>query len=259
MYFIGLCKGQYDFLLGDSEALYKKNLSTMPEDWFWRNGPKITYNINEQGFRMNKHLNDVDFDNYCVSLGCSYAFGQGMPYDDLYSVKIAKKYKTDLVLMGSPGHGIDTFFHNFFLLIDIYKKLPKFVLIAQSSLERKTYWINDEWAMYTPENIHRKERRKSYMEFLKHEANYFYDFQSKRSALINFLYFNRIPYLEFTGFFNIEIYDNLLKIPNLNVRSTTQPLARDHQYYNGKLATHPGFEYQKNVINMFDHTVGKLL
>ena len=107
--------GEYEYLLGDTKQLYKFNFKNLPKDWYWReHSHLVNYKINKQSFRGDKDFEDIDLENYCISLGCSYAFGQGMPFDETYSFKIAQQKNVDLVLLASPGHGFDTFFHNFF-------------------------------------------------------------------------------------------------------------------------------------------------
>lgn len=250
-------QGEYNYLYSDSERLYKHNLKTLPNDWYWReHGHRVIYKINKQGFRMEKNFEDIDLENYSISLGCSYALGQGMPFDETYSFKITQQQNVDLVLLANAGHGFDTFFHNFFLFIETYKKLPKFVLIGHTTPERKTYWVKNSFFEYTPESIH-KIREKTYREFLTFEANFFHDFQIKRLSMINFLKTNNIPYLEFTGMPDVVLYEHL-NIPCRNdLKTHHKPLARDHQLYKGLLATHPGFEYQESVINYFNETIGK--
>lgn len=246
--------GVYKFLEPDSEKRFHKNRKKLGKDWYWFNGPDITYNINNDGFRMNKDFKDVDFNNYFLSIGCSYAFGIGMPYDSLYTSIIAKETNSDAVLLANPGHGMDTFFHNFFVWIETYKKLPNFVILGHTSTERKTFWIGDDRYSYeTFISGHTKGKRsRSYKEYLLYETHSCFDYRTKHLAIKNFCKSNNIPLIEFTGF-SEPLFDSL-NIPDLKANCIA-PLARDHLYNGDVLATHPGYDYQENVIN---YVKGKL-
>lgn len=242
-------QGKYKFLDLDSEQLFLKNKKKLGKKWYWYNGPQIKYKINKQGFRMDKDFEDVNLDNYFLSIGCSFAFGLGMPYEELYTNLVAKETNTDSVLLANTGQGMDTFFHNFFVWVSRYKKLPKFVLLAHSTSERKTYWVGNNsrlYEVYTGHHINGK-RQSSYKEYLRYESYSFFDYRVKHAAIKSFCNSNNIPLIEFSGFSD----ELLVSLDVQFLRDTTEskPLARDHHSINNQLVTHPGYDYQSNVLN----------
>lgn len=245
MYFIANhgAGNTFKFFPSDSEKLFHKNKKKLSKDWFWHSGPEITYNINNDGFRMDKDFKDVNLDNYFLSIGCSFAFGIGMPYEELYTNLIAKQTNIDPVLLANGGNGMDTFYHNFFAWMENYSnKPPKFVILAHTSLDRKTLYIkNGKCVMQTSGLIH-KERKQSFLEYLNYEIEELVDYKLKHIAIKKYCQAANIKLIEFASFpdsaekINLEYVDFHLSTDKL-------PLARDWRWP----GVHPGYDYQRRV------------
>ena len=247
MYFIGAAPADniFNFYPSDTEKLFKKNRKKLGKDWFWHNGPKITYNINNDGFRMNKDFKDVNFDNYFLSIGCSFAFGIGMPHEELYTTLIAEEINTDAVLLANPGNGMDTFFHNFFAWMENYgSKLPKFIILSHAPLDRKTFYVeNGNTSMQTSQMMQRL-RKRSFLEYLKYEIDEIVDYRLKHIAIKKYCQSVNIPLIEFTCFPDSA---EKLNLDLLFFREDNDklPLARDWNWP----GVHPGYSYQNKVYN----------
>lgn len=242
--------GSFNFMFGDSEELFRENKTRLDKSWHWYNSEgRITYNINSSGFRMNKELDQIDLDNYFISLGCSFAFGLGLPHNDIYTQVLSQRLGCDAVLLATPGHGMDTFFHNFFTWIETYKKPPKFVILGHSSADRKTYWFNDIPVMYISDHFKNsgKHRDVTYKEFLLYETSLYVDYKVKRLAIKSYCDSSNIPFIEFTGFQKQKLLNDL-GISYLNVDRVNLPMARDRHIKDGLIITHPGYEFQQNVV-----------
>lgn len=242
--FIRAPSGTYRFDGIDTEELYNNNRQILGPSWFWYDGPEIEYRINAQGFRMLKDFGEIDLDCYFLSIGCSFAFGEAMPFEETYAHQLSTQLGIDLVSLSNPEHGIDTFFHNFFMWVDTYQKLPKFVLFGHSDPYRKTYWIDDLWTTYKPAEPGRY-RDQSYKEFVQFESTYLFDYRIKLTAIKTYCESHNIKFIEFTGFDNEFLTQ--MGIPNLNTNLQGLPRARDYRYRDGILYAHPGYEYQLNV------------
>lgn len=243
--FIRAITGIYSFDGSDTQELYDQNRQTLGPEWFWYDGPHIDYRINAQGFRMLKDFESIDLNRYFLSIGCSFARGNGMPFEETYAHRLSVDLGLDLVSLTNPGHGMDTFFHNFFMWVDTYRKLPKFVLLGHSNPHRKTYWIDDLWTTYKPAEPGRY-RDHSYKEFVQYESKELFDYRIKLRAIKAFCRSHDIPLIEFTGFEDEFLAH--LGIPNLHTDQLGLPMARDYRYSDGVLSAHPGYEYQLNVV-----------
>jgi hypothetical protein len=243
--FIRAITGTYSFDGTDTEELYNQNRQTLGPSWFWYNGPHIDYRINEQGFRMLKDFEDIDLDGYFLSLGCSFARGNGMPFEETYGHRLSIELGLDLVSLTNPGHGMDTFFHNFFMWVNKFQKLPKFVLLGHSNPHRKTYWVDELWTTYKPAEPGRC-RDQSYKEFIQYESNELFDYRIKLTAIRAFCQSHNIKCIEFTGFDDHSL--EKMNVPNLNTNLLDLPMARDYRFKDGTLYAHPGYEYQLNVV-----------
>mgnify|MGYP003348628087 CR=1 FL=1 len=53
-----------DFVIGDDEEKYKKNLKSQPSDWYYNN-KKLTYIFNKYGHRC-KDISEINLNNYIL-------------------------------------------------------------------------------------------------------------------------------------------------------------------------------------------------
>lgn len=137
----------------DSESLFKKNLKELGSEWYWKD-KEIIYKYNKYGYRMNKELEDVDFDNYYAFFGCSFCTGVGLPLEETYSYKIAQKANVDYVNAGIGGGSVDFVHINFVEMFSKAPKLPKKVIINWPELTRTCFWHNDSLDFYMANKDH---------------------------------------------------------------------------------------------------------
>lgn len=252
MYFIqnkgacGPCCGQIlEFFPGDTKELFEKNRKNLDKSWYWHNGPKITYKINNDGFRMDKDFDEIVKENYFLSIGCSFAFGIGMPYEELYTNLLAKDLNMNSVLLANPGMGMDAFFHNFFVWIEKYKKTPpKFVILVHTSLDRKTFYLEHNSYVSQTTMHPRLERNKSFKEYITHEYDELIDYKLKNLSIKNYCHAAKIKLIEFSSF---EDCVEKLQLDHVDFYKAEDnvPFARDFS----KLGVHPGYGYQTRVFN----------
>jgi hypothetical protein len=85
----------------------------------------FTYTVNSNNFR-NEHFSKLSEKEYNVlALGCSYAFGSGLPEEFswpriLESYIKNKKENTKVINLGSPGLGVDSLINNLISFISKY-------------------------------------------------------------------------------------------------------------------------------------------
>ena len=65
-----------------------------------------------------------------MTFGCSYSYGQGLFYEDVYTTKLAKKLNLKNINLSIPGSGLKIQTYNTILFINnfIKKRLPKYVI-----------------------------------------------------------------------------------------------------------------------------------
>lgn len=117
-----------DFLHGngDSEENYLKNLETQPDDWYYREN-KISYSFNSLGHR-SKEINNLDFDNYLLFVGCSHTQGVGVSREDSYPHLLSKMLKCDYYNLGISATGIDVLEYNLLTWFFKFNKKPRAVI-----------------------------------------------------------------------------------------------------------------------------------
>ena len=82
---------------------------------------------NSHGFRC-KEVDDLDFDNYILFVGCSHTTGIGVAIKQSYPYQVAKKLKCDYYNLGVGGGGIDALEHNLLAWFTLYDKPPKYIV-----------------------------------------------------------------------------------------------------------------------------------
>jgi hypothetical protein len=138
------------FIRLDSEKQFKINQANLGKDWYWYN-KSFTYQINDYGYRMNKNLHEINFDNYIAFFGCSYTMGVGLPLEDTFSYKIAQQVNMDYVNAAIPGSNVDFAFYNFTKLVSTAPSLPKIVVINWPDIARTMYWYKDNITEFHPD------------------------------------------------------------------------------------------------------------
>ena len=95
----------------------------------------ITYNLNEYGFRIGSL--DIQSEYFCA-FGCSYTFGDALPYDAIYTSLIANKLGIGVHNFGVSGGSNCTNARN--ALTWLPKLKPRFVIL-QTTFDQRFEWI----------------------------------------------------------------------------------------------------------------------
>lgn len=195
-----------NYFMIDSEKSFQENRERFGPSWHWYDR-EIIYKINELGYRM-KNIDEVDFDNYILFLGCSYCFGLGLPVEDTYSYQISKSLNIDYVNAGMCGTGIDLTYYNFIKLIaSVDNKTPKYVVVNWPDSARACYWEDDVnnikesgFSFFLPQYTHNKNSVwvKSYQEFITNQSHIEKRFDFYRSSIKTICDIFNIKYYEFT-------------------------------------------------------------
>lgn len=143
--FLGYPTTEHNVLFSgsDSEQLYKQNLESKPNDWYYRTN-EISYVRNNNGHRC-KNIEDIDLDNYILTIGCSQTEGIGLKIEDTYPYILSKNLNCDYYNLGICGTGIDVLNYNLVTWFSKVKKSPKLLIVQWPNQVRMTlinYLIN---------------------------------------------------------------------------------------------------------------------
>ena len=277
------------FIHLDSEKQFRINQTTLGKDWYWYD-KSFTYQINDYGYRMNKDLHEVNFDNYIAFFGCSFTVGQGLPLEHTFAYKIAQQANMDYVNAALLGSSTDSVFYNFTKLVSTAPNLPKIVVINWPQFSRAMYWYKDsiiDFLPYTPDTDRPSEGVKfwinSYKSHVLETSNFINRLDYIRQNIITFCNLAGIKLFEFTTYqYSDAEYEyansRMWHVSWLNewpielrgrelLEFQNQYFARDIAPRSNKILkwlkfpnylvgwAHPGIAYQDQVVDKFFATV----
>ena len=129
------------FSSSDSEERYAESLKTKPSNWEYRTTP-VTYKRNSLGHRSIE-INDLNFDNYILFLGCSITEGIGLPVEKRFSNVVADMLNCHAYTIGLAGTGNDVITYNLFTWLHKFKR-PKLIVLQWTGSERFLSITKDE-------------------------------------------------------------------------------------------------------------------
>jgi hypothetical protein len=123
----------------DSEELLAYNMEHQPASWRWHK-ETFDYTFNSRGWRMNKEIEDVDYSNYLLFLGCSYTVGIGLPVEETFPAIIAQQTGRDYINAAQGGTSTYYSWHTCIDLIATLPGAPGAIVINWPALHRNMYW-----------------------------------------------------------------------------------------------------------------------
>ena len=130
-----------NFCPADAQKIFKKNLKTQPEDWYYRTHP-VKYTLNSSGYRT-REFDDIDWKESIVIFGCSYIFGIGVTDEHTIPYFLEQLSGRPVINMGIAGSSIQTSLHNSIILADFEYPTPKAVVYIWTSLDRYQIYENE--------------------------------------------------------------------------------------------------------------------
>jgi hypothetical protein len=248
------------YIHADSKELHDINKKRLGPYWKWYNNDNFTYNFNSYGYRMDKELDDVNFDNYIAFFGCSYTVGVGLPLKETYAYRVASELGVDYVNAALGGGSPMFVYNNFIKMFTTAPKRPKAVIINWPDIYRTMYWFDNDLQFKGPNfpaNSQGDYWRDSYKAFISEKSNIENVFSLYRDTIRLVCELSNCKIFEFsthqpTGDFferypeinNIPLCDENLVIPNSNLTLYNVKFARDMM--KGMIA-HPGLQHQQYV------------
>lgn len=122
-------------------TVYEKYLNIKPDK-------EITYEINLDGHRSDIFKKDHK-ETHILFSGCSYTFGESLPYKKSWSGYLHKKISEKIKLSGYynlayPGGGIDIIINNIYKYCNKYGS-PNAIFLFLPEASRKNIWYKDRY------------------------------------------------------------------------------------------------------------------
>lgn len=161
-----------EFAHNDTVELFNSNKKRFGSTWHWYNN-LVTYRFNSLGYRMNKELSEVDYDNYFAFFGCSFTAGTGIPVEATFSNLIAKRADVDYINAGVGGGTPELVVWNMTQLLTHAPKKPKVIMINWPEITRTAFWIDNKLQFMLPNRmgLDNNHWTKSYEAFIMEESH----------------------------------------------------------------------------------------
>ena len=130
-----------DFCGSEDKELFKQNLKTQPEDWYYRTHP-VKYTLNSLGYRT-REFTDIDWKESMVMFGCSIIFGIGVTDEHTISYFLEQLSGRPVINMGVAGSSVQNALHNSIILNDSKYPIPKAVVYCFTDLRRFQLYENN--------------------------------------------------------------------------------------------------------------------
>lgn len=121
----------------DSKSELKKNLKSMPSDWYYHTN-QVTYTTNKWGYRCPE-FETIDWANCGVIFGGSDTFGSGVTDEDTLSHQLSLLFGFPIINLSVGGTGIQHSFFNSVILKDNYPE-PKLVIYIWTDPSRYSHF-----------------------------------------------------------------------------------------------------------------------
>lgn len=209
----------------DDKPAFIKNLTTQPDNWYYRNNP-IDYKLNMHGYRTTE-FSSVDWANSVVVFGCSNVFGIGIHEEDTLASQLSKLINMPVINMGAGGTSIEFSLYNSIILRNS-KPIPRAVIHIWSNIDRTTYYHKRNIINHGPWSM----QRNSYMDLYSTDATHA-KVHATMAQMISKQLWNDTKYYEASFFDDTSL---LLKIPTVGINDRARDLMHPGKDTLAKLA-----------------------
>lgn len=246
----------FKFTQTDSEEQFNENRKIFGKEWYYYD-KEIEYKYNSWGYRT-KEFSELS-DEYMVVFGCSFTEGIGLQYDDIWSTKLSKELKVDVLNLGIGGSGPDTVFYNTILFHNFVlknKKLPKYVIYQWTFDYRTSFMFYRNPDLIQMETFSISYPEESYPpNYKKYYDWYYHSFVENEGELIKQSNIFSLSCNNIWEAMNVPVYhwtwedDFVLRNNELFHNTLIIEQIRDEFEFKGRDMTHNGHLSQDLVVN----------
>lgn len=135
----------------DTKEDFERNLQTMPSDWHYR-FKEVYYNRNYLGYRC-KNFEEINKENYFITIGCSFTDGTGLAEDETWVYKLAMSLGMDYLNLGMGGAGPDFINLQSMTFLKNVNNKPKFVVLQWPQRSRQIVKSLEKFIPIVPQTI----------------------------------------------------------------------------------------------------------
>lgn len=273
------------YVVGDSHKLHEENKILHGPNWRYYDY-NFTYKYNTHGYRMNKELDAIDFDNYIAFFGCSFTVGVGLALEDTFAYRIADQLKCDYVNGALTAGSPSLVSLNITKLFKSAPKLPKAIIINWPPIHRTHYWYKNKLTRMLPNFIispdnplyeEYKYWRAAYETTILEDSHINNTFTHIKDNVVTLCRLASIPLFQMSTFAtnthsDIDKYHSThsdirrisrgnpehtfmaynLKLKDIPIEAINSILARDIIVSpDGRILGHPGIAHQDAIVNQF--------
>ena len=249
-----------EFAHTDTLELFNVNKKRFGNTWYWYNNP-VTYKFNSLGYRMNKELSEVDYDNYFAFFGCSFTVGTGVPLEDTFPHSIAKRAGVDYINAGVGGGTPEVVVWNLTKLFTLAPKKPKVIMINWPEITRTAFWLDNKLQFMLPNrlSLDKNHWTKSYEAFIMEESHIDNRFDMLRKIVHLLCNTAGVNLFEFvTHQSDINFFKKYQGIHTARIEHPDNTSLEKLHFNKGRdisetaaLSAHPGFMHQQLVCEKF--------
>lgn len=238
----------------DSEELHTRNKKKFGPKWYYYDRP-FTYKFNEYGYRMNKELYEVDYDNHAAFFGCSNTVGIGLELEETFSYRIANQLGMDYINGAIGGASPDFVFYNVTHYLNKVKTYPKLIVINWPQVARTLYWERDQMHFFLPAlEPTTKHWTESYKEYIMEDSNMLQKFSFYRASIQTICKLADIKLVELTSWQNTDgFWERNPDIPMIELCNYGDKydinLDRARDIGVGSDNAHPGIFHQQLLVD----------
>lgn len=256
----GLRSSVLNYAHTDDEELHKRNKKKFGPRWYYYD-KLLTYKFNHHGYRMNKELHEINYDNHCAFFGCSNTVGIGLELEETFSNRIATQMGLDYVNGAIGGASPDFVFYNVTHYLSRVQNYPKFIVINWPQISRTMFWEDDLIHFFLPTlDTNAKHWRESFKEYITEDSNMLQKFSYYRESIQLMCRLADITLIEITswqdtdGFF--ERNPDIEKLPMFNFGDKYDiSIDKARDILPGSEVAHPGMYHQQAIV---DYVFSKL-
>jgi hypothetical protein len=253
------------YIQTDTKEKHEYNRKKLGPQWHWYD-LNFTYKMNNHGYRMNKELDEVDFDNYYAFFGCSFTTGIGLPIEETFAYKISKRADVDYV-NAAIGGGSPSLVHlNLINMFTFAPKKPKAVIINWPDIYRQQYWYENILQFKGPSFSTLKDIsywNDTYKKTITEDSQMFNTFTLMHNTIKQICILSNCKLFEFSTFPNYDTFflqypdikniktDNVDNIPKEEVYNIQHLNRRHARDLDKEFVSHTGISHQDLVTEAF--------